>query len=234
MSTTLLLILLSVAFLIGLALSLSTILKVIEIFHAPNKWINALPDSGLVKVRGHAAEQPTVSPIAHRPCVFWRVEVDEHQPGKGNGSWKRIFRKSSSEAFDLVDETGKVKVRPGGAEFILSTKDIGYSILEPNVAHVLEALGLETQGSSGNLRNLRASEWIVSNSQPLFIMGGVSTQLSEKIISAEPIKLLISDMNETDAIKSLYKDIAFRILAPLALVLLFFIFSFFPKSSGKH
>jgi hypothetical protein len=217
-------ILLLAALLIGLAISFPTILKIMLIRRISNLRISSLPDSGLVKLSGHTSSQPAVSLVTHLPCVFWRVEVEEYKQTSKTTDWHKILEKSSNNEFEIADDSGNVTILPEKAEIILDRMGKCYAMDKPNVASALNELGVETTSSFGGKRKLRISEWMVRQNEPLFIMGKICMIDSKRKISGNSSEMMISDTNERAVLASLYNRIAIRIIAPIVLVLVIFIF----------
>jgi len=83
---------------------------------------------GLVELHGKAAsEKPLESPISKAGCVFWAVHAYQFDPF--HNDYKLIARAEARSTFDLVDQSGRIRVSPGGAEFELSETNVDSSFL---------------------------------------------------------------------------------------------------------
>jgi hypothetical protein len=85
---------------------------------------------GLNEVKGRArADVPLTSYLAHARCVYYVYDISEHwsrtttyKDSKGNtqtrreSGWKTVASGGESLAFDIEDDTGRLRVVPEGAE----------------------------------------------------------------------------------------------------------------------
>jgi len=90
---------------------------------------------GLNEVKGRALrDEPLRSFLAERPCVYYRYEVAEHwqrtvrtTDSKGRSQtrtesgWRTVDQGEAREPFFLEDDTGRLRVRPAGAEVDAAT-----------------------------------------------------------------------------------------------------------------
>ncbi|MEJ6655147.1 MAG: GIDE domain-containing protein [Pseudomonas sp.] len=90
------------------------------------RWVEDTPTSkirsaaqGLVELVGKVeggGHAPLLSPLAGRPCLWYRFSVEELQRRGKNTEWRTVERGHSDRPFLLRDETGRCWVLPSEAE----------------------------------------------------------------------------------------------------------------------
>jgi len=85
---------------------------------------------GYVKVAGHArdaAEKPTVSPLALKPCVWWSYQIEQRDRRRSGGnSWTSVESATSIEPFILDDGDGQCLIGPVCATVIPTQTNTWY------------------------------------------------------------------------------------------------------------
>ncbi|HTL70776.1 MAG TPA: GIDE domain-containing protein [Candidatus Eisenbacteria bacterium] len=168
------------------------------------KTIESIPTSkvrsmamGLVELSGKAAPAGATfpSPFACAECVYYRYHVEERVSSGRREYWRTLARGESPGPFCLEDETGRVLVRPGGADLNLDV-DRQYStgLLGENSAEFgagLERLGIG-RAAWGFSRTLRCSETYISPGDPIFVLGTASQDPSKAMTARGDDCLMIS------------------------------------------
>jgi hypothetical protein len=221
MNTTILILILGLAALVGIVISFSSIKKIIQIRRTPTCWISALPMEGPVEIVGQTGSKTTRSPITSTECVLWQVEVKEQRSSGKSSHWVTIFKETSTETFDVLDETGKVQVNPSGADLVL-IDDVKESSgwlqsLDSQTLTAVERLGIETTGFLGLKKTLQVYERYVSPGENIYVLGEIQGSDGYKAIaSAGGSPVIISDRSERELLTTLYGRVALWILVSIA------------------
>jgi hypothetical protein len=131
---------------------------------------------GLAELEGRAKalKEPMSSPVRGLPCVWYKVRVTKVvQTGKG----KRVEVFLTQEVrvpFILEDETGRVIVRPDGADIVgIDICDMWLAgRIEPpaDVRKFCNLTGVPWRGSAGNA-SFRIQEWALLVDTYIYVMG---------------------------------------------------------------
>ena len=129
---------------------------------------------GYVEFSGHARAlpgDPVISPLTHRPCVWFQYRVEERMATRRSG-WVTVDEGTSDAIFALDDNTGRVVVDPQGAQVSAVARTVWYG----NDAGTPPALRTPwwAGGSIGN--RYRYSERILFDGQPLSAVGLFQTR----------------------------------------------------------
>jgi hypothetical protein len=222
-------------FLVGLAVSYSTIKEIILLRRTPAMKINALPTDGLVQVVGTAAQETVTSPISQRNCAVWQVEVQEKQLGRGDSRWSTISKKTSSTPFELCDETGKVWVDLTGADLILRQEMEKGGWVDPGFMTpiAISRLGIKTTNFLGSKKDLRVKESYLSTVEKILILGTIESnegQKKIKLVGHNPF--VISFLGKDALLTKRYWEVAKFILITLIGGGLLFVILFIMLGSG--
>lgn len=201
------LIILAIAAFIGFLISIPALQKMLRIWRTPAKWINALPDQGLVRVTGEVAGNTTASPLKKTPCAFWQLEVKEEQKNKNSSTWHTILKVTSSQPILLNDETGEVQILPEGADLILNDDAILDDLKLDQKMFLQETYALDIKNSEGEFSILQAVERLIIAGDPIFVLGNVHVVEGEKTVSAgyygENAGLVISEQGDEQLLNTL-------------------------------
>lgn len=195
--------------LLGLWISFPNIREILRIRRIPTHPIGALPEKGKVKVVGRAYGSAATSPITRTECALWEVKVDaERSSGGGNPNWVRLYRGSSSEPFEISDDTGKITIQPAGASLLLwhdYEETSGFSNpLDPDTQSALEKLGLQGKGYFGGKRVLRVHERSITQDDRIYVVGELQPLDGRVVIAGGAgSPLIISEFGEKDLLGKL-------------------------------
>jgi hypothetical protein len=231
MNTDTLILVVGFLVLVGLAISYKTLLKIYRILSTPTCNINALPWTGTVEVVGQAGDKTCQSPISMQACVLWQVEVQEKVQRGRNSRWVTVYQDCSKEPFEVSDETGKISIKPTGAEIVLHNdlKDSSglFSGLDPQSLTYVHKLGLETTNILGLRNTMRIYERYVSTQETIYIMGVISNADAQKTItSGIGSSFIISDRSERGLLVKFFGRVALNVFftiligGPIILVIL--------------
>jgi E3 Ubiquitin ligase len=207
------------AFLVWLLLSVSTITKIIDMRRTPTTWISGLPSEGRVEVMGLAGQKILETPINKSPCVLWQLEVQEE---KKITSWITVHKESSSESFEIFDETGKIRINPAGADLVLEDDYPAHDV-NPITTSVLAGFGVSTTNWLGFDKNLRVFERWIAPKEQVCVIGEIQYFEGQKSIGGNSHKLIISDQDECDTLSTLFKKLAINALIVFGGAIAFFL-----------
>jgi hypothetical protein len=212
MSTGTVLLVAGLAILGALLFSANTIQEIIRIRRTPTTWINALSGEGPVEVVGRTGQKTLESPIQKRPCVLWQVEVQEEKRDskRHTTSWSTVDKKLSSEPFEITDDTGKILIRPEGADLILSEDLVSEN---SQTMALMSSLGIATTNWLGFDKKLRTIERIIAPEKEVFVIGKLQQgNGSNAIAGCADIPLVIADRGESQLLSVLYQRVGINFL----------------------
>ena len=196
---------------------------------------------GLVEIHGQAAlDEALKAPISDTPCAFWKLEIEEYRrksDSKGKGSsyqWVASGGGERSLPFFAEDDTGRVRVEPEGAEFLLAhdrlyyerSHGVGGSILAlgrtvkaiqalargeaPDFGIDRERLQLVEGGwSSPRVGDRRYRETVLEGGDTLFVLGTAARATDEEVLlrrGSNEKTFLISDKDEKQVLRKIRKN----------------------------
>jgi hypothetical protein len=216
MDTIAILAILILAFLVGLAISVPSIIKIIRILRTPTTWISALPSEGAVEVMGKVGDKTILSPITRTACAAYMLEVQQYKRSRNSSGWRTISKTRSKQPFEIDDETGTLLIDPSNAELMVSGEGFDDSLNAEQKA-ALEGLGIKTTGFLGSEKKLRVIEHLVTPQQEIYAIGKIQPGLGKKTIAGEgSVPLIISDRSERDVLITLYKRVGLYMLISVA------------------
>lgn len=208
--------------LIGCALSLSHIKKIVRIHRTPARSINTVLAGEQVQVTGKIMSElrSIRSPLTQTACVLWRAEVLRLVPSGESSAWESIFSETSVHPFDIQDGTGTMTIYPVDAELMLRT-DSWYesgmlSSFPPEVDEALARLQISTKVSWGRVEKIRAYEQLVKADEKIYVMGRIEDKNGTLIISSkDDFPVLISEQSRSRQLFTLYLYTIVRITLPI-------------------
>jgi hypothetical protein len=202
----------------GLIYQFNTIREIFNIHRIKTHWISALPSEGMVEVMGHADKTVAQNPTAHTDCVLWQIELQEYKRNsKGGGSWSTAGKGSSTEWFEMTDDTGKIMVNPTGADIVLADSGTGDNCSDDEEETNLAAayLGVDTSGFLGGRKQLRVIQRLVMPHEDIYVLGEVTREDGTTSLVKGTQPMVISDKSEKSLLNSLYWRVALWTLLPL-------------------
>ncbi len=216
MDTLAIIAILILAFLVGLAISVPSLIKIIRILRTPTTWISALPPEGPVEVMGKVGDKTILSPITKTACAAYMLEVQQYKRSRNSAGWRTISKTRSKEPFEIDDETGIVRIDPSNAELMVSGESFDDS-LDAEQKDALESRGIKTAGFLGFEKKLRVIEHLVLPQQQIYAIGKIQPGLGKKLIAGDgSVPLIISDRSERDVLLTLYKRVGLSLLIAVA------------------
>jgi len=214
-----------VALLAVFFVSVPRLKQLIRIRRTPGGYISAFPYEGQVKVSGKAGPAVAKSSLTQTDCAFFEVEIQENRGGK-NSHWVTVFKRASSEPFEVLDESSHIAVQPEGAALIMRTdlqKSGGmFRNLDQSMLDKIGSLGVDTTGTFGLKKTLRVSERFILPGEPVFVLGQIKIVNGRRqIVVSEKDSLIISDRSEAELLRWFYLQVAlWLVLIPLGVALI--------------
>jgi hypothetical protein len=128
---------------------------------------------GYVEFSGHARAlpgEPIVSPLSHRPCVWWQYRVEERSSFARRG-WRLVDHGTSDAIFALEDDTGRVVIDPQGASVASLAREIWYGDEIDTPPALRRPRWIGSFGS-----RYRCTERLIADGQPLCAVGQFQTR----------------------------------------------------------
>lgn len=131
-----------------------------------------------VRVSGTLAyvegKEPLIGPLSNRPCVAWRVIVEERRKQSDQSTWKTVIDESRSTDFALEDESGRAIVDGTALSMALDyDASGGQGFFNPASAELkafMDARGVSTHGILLK-KTLRAREGVLERGEVVTVAG---------------------------------------------------------------
>ena len=169
------------------------------ISNTPTSKVEAIA-AGFIEVYGEVLPKGEYlkGPFFGEDCVFYSYTIEEYRSHGKHSSWDVIRRGQSDAPFFVQDETGKIEIDPGGAEFEVvdrrqvavqpgeSTPKIREFLAEINLADNVSLVDLGPIHLGANLR--RYTEYVLEKGQKIFATGtavpkeGVGSEKQEEML----------------------------------------------------
>ena len=171
---------------------------------------------GLTEVKGHARiDEPHISYLAGRPCVWYRYEVEEHwrrtttesyTDSNGNrrtrtkteSGWKTVQSNEVRGLFYLEDETGKLRINPKRAE-IDGEQIFGETVRKHHPLYYGKG---PSRGIANSTGRRRFSEYAIPVGDRIYVMGTARVRTdavaAEIAYDEDAPMFLISTRNEQE------------------------------------
>ncbi len=163
----------------------------VKFFQQEELEVSQVKAGGVCKVHGLVvATQPISSPLTGKPCVWYRMQVQEYVKAGRASRWTTIHDEATYARFQLKDRKGPgtIEVNPAGAEVVLA----GEGGTEDHAALVRY---LESKGKSRMLGygELRASETTLQPGEKIFVLGTVVEEPGRYTLSKGKAPFVLSD-----------------------------------------
>ncbi len=190
--------------LVGLAISWSSIAKIIRIHRTPTTWISALPSEGQVEVIGTVGEKTILSPINNTPCAAYKVEVQQLKKSNKGSHWSTVKEMRSDAPIELSDGTSSIQVYPDGADFIVNMDSQSDSLTADQLG-AIQKLGIELTGFFGSEKHFKVNEYVIRPKEEIYVLGQMRQTNGVKTIAGDGQgTLVISAQGEQWALRTLY------------------------------
>jgi hypothetical protein len=197
---------------------------------------------GLVEISGRASsDAPGPAPISGILSVYWKITGEYLTQGNAL-HWELIHVAESDKRFYVADDTGRIRINPGGAriDITVSTYDSttaqqglfvenSMPVLEERVTNYINSLDYDNKEPfiEHGLRPIRMTEYCIPDNGPLYVMGS-----AEPIIDASGAgpkdtleirkgdtddTLYINTSGERQAVKTVSSGLSFRIFGGIFL-----------------
>lgn len=126
---------------------------------------------GYVEVIGMAEpleDTHIIGPLTQTQCLWYRFEVEEYRSNGKNSSWHTIEKGTSSDYFQLNDQTGTCVIDPKGADVHASKKDRWRGSSR-------RPLGKSSTNSFFQMGRYRYTEERLHTYDPLYTLGNMET-----------------------------------------------------------
>jgi hypothetical protein len=173
----------------------------------PTSNIRGLSD-GFVELQGKIwpDSDEQIAPISGRPCVYFRIEIEQYRQGKNSGSWDTVLESAAPDWIVIEDHTGVARVNMSCAEVELKKdshcKSSTFNRASPELKARLEArYNFSTKGLIFG-KQLRYTEWRLAPNDPLYVLGTAKAGAPPTISKGEK-PLIVSDRGESDLVNEL-------------------------------
>ena len=192
---------------------------------------------GFAEVKGKIIKRDELleSPLSKEKCVYYKLDVEVLRRTRRSHYWQNIIKMEKGIRFHLKDNTGKILVDPTGAKLDLPVDfefEDGFGKRLPE--SVKEFSKLNNLNMSGLFKKTyRFIEYYIKENEDLYILGyaGKNPEKSFSEVGAENLMVqkgdskvyYISDKHEENILKSLTRQIGWKIYGGPALTIFCFL-----------
>jgi hypothetical protein len=215
------------------------------------------PGTGLVKLHGTVKavnpDEMLTSPIEQRPCVYYRLVIEQFQnsPVKttgpvrssvGSGSWVRIIEDVQAIPMVVADETGEVAVdaKEAQLDFRMSRRHANlFKGLPKDLEQSLRDRYKIVTSTYFIAKQMRYSEIVVAEGAEVFVVGDAEEQDGKARLTKKENMLLMTFRREQDVMRNgrvaTAICLALAVLFPLGFIALaWFAYSSMSETFGPH
>ncbi len=149
---------------------------------ASKKRISLVKENEYVKIVGkaHDIDEPLVSPIGKRKCVYYNIIIEENHGGNGKGrAWHPIHNEEKSTLFSVESSREKAIIDANidpNSKTVYLVKDIQHRSGTWNEApefleQVLQSRGLKSKAIFGLNKTSRYQEGVIEIGEEVSVMG---------------------------------------------------------------
>lgn len=165
---------------------------------------------GFVEVKGRVkgASSLLTSPLAKKPCVYFRFHVEEHVQRGKNSHWRTVVDDKQCCGLLIEDASqASVAVNLMGSDLILKPDSHARSGFMKDAGPELEATLAEYGRSSQGLifnKTMRYSETILEQGDELYVLGTAQNQGGKIVIDKGNDLFIVSDQSEEQLTRSFH------------------------------
>lgn len=147
----------------------------------PNKPYSGLKTNTFTKVTGKALaiENPLIAPYSNRPCVFYKIQIQQNKKSGKNNYWKTIVNEEKVQSFLLERNSDYVLVEPKEnpknykSYLVIDKKTTSGTFNKPTPAFlkVLEKYNIKNEGYFGQNKSLRYTEAVIEIGEEITVAG---------------------------------------------------------------
>lgn len=147
----------------------------------PNKPYSGLKTNTFTKVTGKALsiENPLIAPYSNRPCVFYKIQIQQNKKSGKNNYWKTIVNEQKVQDFLLERNSDYVLVEPKEnpknykSYLVIDKKTTSGTFNKPTPAFlkVLEKYNIKNKGYFGQNKSLRYTEAVIEIGEEITVAG---------------------------------------------------------------
>ncbi len=216
----------------GLLLSYKDLGKLFRMIRTSTSEIAHISADEQVEIVGRADSSTILhSPITKTPCVLWQVEVMERRSSGRSSRWVTVYSNTSTEPFDVYDNTGRMRIHPSHRLELLLRDDVKkssglFSSLDEQTQAALSEMGVSSKGLMNFNKNMRVHERFIEQGDQVYVLGRTSLSQGARVMDWENHPLIVSDHSELSLLgRFLWRVIAnvFIFMVIAVLVYLYFI-----------
>jgi len=151
---------------------------------------------GLVEVNGLAVGPYTINaPIAGVPCFYSRTTAWQLKKSGKNRSWEKVAEENLHVPFYLDDNTGRVLVRPQGAELDIHRdfcQEYGNSLFSSQPYLPANVSGFLTRHDVSAETDIKVEEYCIKPKNALFILGTLAENPGPESSAIDTAELAIN------------------------------------------
>jgi len=168
---------------------------------------------GIVELAGEAEDvKPEQSPVSGVPCTYWRILGEYYQSGWRKG-WRQIYSAQSRTEFYVQDDTGKIPVKPAGADVEISPDQIfeGYiaergtllkepATMDERAMRYIRSLEKKEQDRymAHKYEKIRITESYIVKNEPLYVLGSaVPVENTTGPVASETLEVMKGKTDKT-------------------------------------
>ncbi|WP_299220910.1 GIDE domain-containing protein [uncultured Aquimarina sp.] len=147
----------------------------------PFKKIQLCKENEYIKIKGKAfpINEPFISPIGKRKCLYYKIQVEEKRSNGKSSSWRTIIQEEEFQDFIIESQGDKAIVStkiPKSAKTVYLDQDIEYTSGTWNDApkfleQYLQSHGKDSTGLFGFNKSIRYREGVIEIGEKITILG---------------------------------------------------------------
>lgn len=200
------------------------------------------PVNGLVKMQGVAravdAKELLVSPIEQRPCVYYRLVIQQWhnsaavvkagsvRRGPASGYWTTIIEDTQAIPMTIADETGAVPIDPKEAKLDLQASRRQTNLFCKLPKDIEESLKERYKIVTTTLfipKQMRYTEVVIAEGEQIFVHGDCEVRDGQATFNTNNHPLYLSFRNEQTIVRNGKRTAAITLVAAIAVPILFLV-----------
>ncbi|AXT51695.1 hypothetical protein D1818_12910 [Aquimarina sp. BL5] len=147
----------------------------------PFKKIQLCKENEYIKIKGKAfpINEPFISPIGKRKCLYYKIQVEEKRSNGKSSSWRTIIKEEKFQDFIIESQGDKAIVStkiPKSAKTVYLNQDVEYTSGTwndpPNfLDQYLKSHGKDSTGLFGFNKSIRYREGVIEIGEKITILG---------------------------------------------------------------
>jgi hypothetical protein len=181
----------------------------------PSSKISGIKTNQFSKITGKAlhVKDPLIAPLSKRPCVFYKIQIEERRNSGNNSYWKTILKEEKTQPF-FIDQNGEyIMVQPSQSpknykSYLVIDKKASRGYFKestPEFETLLKSYNISTKSFFGFKKTLRYKEAILEIGEEITVAGIAKWKTLNQPIEGYPYTKIAS-LEHSDEQKIIITD----------------------------